>query len=246
MIRLDPGPVLEVVLDRPAQRNALTPEMLEAIASVDPASERAGAVLLRGEGNAFCAGFDLGLCARGDRAMATLLSGLSRAVRAMRAWPLPVVACVHGAAIAGGCALLGGADVVVADADAKLGYPVVRLGVSPAVTAPYLRLAVGDGAMRELLLRPDLIDGRRALDLGLVHELADSPAEALERARTIAAELAAKPGAALKSTRAWMGEIESAMGPNDAAERGLAASLALAGSEQERSLLARAMARRGA
>ncbi len=144
MIRTETdGGVRTIVLDRPEKRNALTPAMLDDLAAGvravtlgkgDDAGVRA--VLIRGEGRCFCAGFDLDLC-RDDgpeqAVMKSFLAGLSDAIVAMRACPRPVVIAAHGAAIAGGCALLGGADLVVADRDAKLGYPVVRLGVSPAI-----------------------------------------------------------------------------------------------------------------
>ena len=72
-----------------------------------------GAVVLEGEGAAFCAGFDLSLCKENSDAMKELLTGLSGVIRAMRGCPAPVVVAAHGAAIAGGCAMLAGADVVV-------------------------------------------------------------------------------------------------------------------------------------
>src|SRR5690606_9036453 len=83
----------------------------------------ARALLLCGEGPVFCAGFDLDTCRGegGDEALRRLLRGLSGAIAGLRAQERPVVVAAHGAAIAGGCALLGGADVVVADAGAKLG-----------------------------------------------------------------------------------------------------------------------------
>src|SRR5690606_29099547 len=114
---------------------------------------RARTLLLCGEGRVFCAGFDLDACRGegGDDALRRLLRGLSAAIAGLRAQERPVVVAAHGAAIAGGCALLGSADVVVADAGAKLGYPVARLGISPAVSAPFLAPAVGAGAGRRLL-----------------------------------------------------------------------------------------------
>src|SRR5690606_31084299 len=89
------------------------------------------ALLLRGEGPVFCAGFDLDACRHDPLAMRALLTGLSATILALRTCPCPVVIAAQGAAIAGGCALLGGADFVVTDAQARFGYPVTLLGISP-------------------------------------------------------------------------------------------------------------------
>jgi enoyl-CoA hydratase/carnithine racemase len=143
---------------------------------------------------------------------------------------------VHGAAIAGGCALLGGGDIVITHADCKLGYPVVKLGISPAVSMPFLMPAVGPAAARARALDPALISGTEALRIGLAHECLAEPREVLPRARAIAADIAAKPSVGLRVTKAWMNELDSTA---DAARtsRGLNTSLALVGSPEERERL---------
>lgn len=237
--------VTVIELRRPDRRNALTPDMLRAFehaVRTFAAQASTRAVLVRGEGPCFCAGFDLSLCEH-DAArvvLAELLQGLSACARAMRECPAPVVLCAHGAAIAGGCALLGGADIVVADANAKLGYPVVTLGISPAVSAPFLARSVAHGAARARLLHPKLITGADAHAIGLVHELTDTPQQACSTAADIARTLAAKPPTALRATKAWLNELT----PTGDADAGLAASLALVGGDEERELLARAWAKK--
>ncbi|MCL4742225.1 MAG: enoyl-CoA hydratase/isomerase family protein [Phycisphaerales bacterium] len=240
MVRLDiPGAVASITLDRPDRRNALTPEMLDAIpALVDRAARDARAIVLRGEGRVFCAGFDLSLC-RDDPAgetMRSLLRGLSTAVRSLRGCRVPVVAAAHGAAIAGGCALLGGADFVITNDHARLGYPVLLLGVSPAVSAPFLRATVGDAACRERLLDSALISGREAERIGLAHHSTTDPEAVLPTAMELAESLTLKSAAALAATKAWLNEIDGTGGsywPGMA----LGASLGLAGGEEERSML---------
>lgn len=221
------------MLARPERRNALTPEMLRDLAAHIENASDARALLLLGEGPVFCAGFDLDLCVGedGDANLRRLLVGLSRCIVGMRNLPCPVVLGVHGAAIAGGCALLGGGDVVVAHPDAKLGYPVTRLGISPAVSAPFM--AIAPGQARRLMLDPGLIDGRRAHAKGLVHELHDEPAA---RAMGLAEELAAKPPHALAATKRWLHELA----PADAGQ-GLGVSLSLVGNDESRRLLATAL-----
>lgn len=240
------GGVLVVRIDRPEKRNALTPDMLanleEAARATHGGEDRPGALLLVGEGRVFCAGFDLDLC-RDDRlAMGALLERLSAAIVELRRAACPVVCCAHGAAVAGGCALLGGADIVVTDAGAKLGYPVLALGVSPAVSAPFLRHGVGDGAARERLLDTGLIDGREATRIGLAHECAEDAEGAMARAREIAEALAAKPRHSVAVTKRWLNELD---GTTDAqaARASLDVSLSLAGGDEERAMLERMWSR---
>lgn len=235
------GEIATIVLDRADKRNALTPDMLHNLrVAVEHAGHEhhARAVVLRGEGQAFCAGFDLSLCQDDPLAMRAMLTGLSNTIRALRRCPCPVVIAAHGAAIAGGCALLGGADFVVTDAHAKLGYPVTRLGVSPAVSSPFLRQSVGDGNARARLLDSELIDGRRACAIGLAHECVEREEDVLARAMGVARAFAAKPPHALHQTKRWLNELDGSLDER-AIDGALHASLGLTGGEEERELLAR-------
>jgi len=229
-----------VLLDRPEKRNALTPEMLETLCeALELAPMSHDAIVLGGEGKLFCSGFDLSLCKADPSGgvMRSLLTGLSRACTIMRRTEKPVVIAAHGAAIAGGCALLGGADVVVCDSNAKLGYPVTKIGVSPAVSAPFLANNVTLGAARELLLLPELISGEAAHAKGLVHELVQTREEVRERAVAIASDLANKPPHAYAATKCWLNELE--LTTHDLVIKlGLDASLSLTGGEEEQRLLA--------
>ncbi len=242
MIRVEhhePARVVEIVIDRPDKRNALTPDMLRNLKDgVTRAHEsRAHALLLSGAGDVFCAGFDLALCRDDASAMGDLLTTLSHALRALRRLTCPVVVGAQGGAVAGGCALVCAADIVVSDAAANLGYPVVRLGVSPAVNAPLVRFSLHSGRTRERLLDPATITGARAHALGLVHHLVDAPADVRAVALRIATQLAAKPPHSLSVTKRWLNELDGS--DNDALfADSLRASLALAGGPEERSLLA--------
>lgn len=210
MIRVeDDHAVRCITIGRPDKRNALTSDMLASLSAAFESAGSARACVLLGEGRVFCAGFDLneGAHDAGMSALQDQLRGLGRTLLAMRSLPCPVVVGAHGAAIAGGCALLGGADLVLADRDARFGYPVVRLGISPAITAPFLRQRIGDGAARAMLLDPGLIDAERAQRLGLVDELLESADEVRETAIARAHALAARPGAAEAQTRRWCGVL---------------------------------------
>jgi len=222
LIRIaDDASVRVVTLDRPEKRNALTPGMLADLAGAFAAGDDTRAVALIGEGKAFCAGFDLkSEPPEPDHSvLRAQLQRLSDAIVAMRACPVPVVLGAHGAAVAGGCALLGGADLVIAEPDTKLGYPVVKLGISPAVSGPFLVGSTG-GRARAITLDANLINARRAAALGLVHELAD---DARAAAIDLAHAIAQKPGDGVKQTKRWTLSVEGLS--DEAVRAGLNASL---------------------
>lgn len=247
-----------ITLDRPEKKNALTPEMLDEVAaavermtSSSPSSgdPRVGAIVLDGNGAAFCAGFDLTLCRESSDALAVLLAGLSRVVRVLRrcgagksggggvGGGVPVIGAVHGAALAGGCALLGGMDYVISHTDAKIGYPVVRLGISPAVSASFLRMAIGDGRTRERMLDSTLVSGWDAARMGLVHECLEDAGKVRERAMVFAEQIALKPRPAIAATKALLNELDGS-NRDDPADAALNTSLGLVGSAEERARLA--------
>jgi methylglutaconyl-CoA hydratase len=225
-----------ITLDRAEKKNALTLDMLEQLANALHSTTHSHeavprAILLQGLGDTFCSGFDMALCRDDPRVLADMLTGLSRVVRAMRAHPAAIVVAVTGAAVAGGCALVAAADYVVTHSTAKLGYPVVRLGISPAVNVPTLRLAIGDGMCRTRALDPSLISGAEAHRIGLAHECMPTSAQCAERAALVARELTAK-GDALATTKMWLNEVDGSLDtvPLNAA---LNASLELVGSHEQ-------------
>ncbi|MEL7482932.1 MAG: enoyl-CoA hydratase/isomerase family protein [Planctomycetota bacterium] len=235
----DGAHVRTIWLDRPDKRNALTPGMLTELVSQAEAAASAGdAVLLAGRGKAFCAGFDLAMCqaAPDGSVMRLLLTGLSDACRTLRTLDRPVVVAAHGAAVAGGCALLGGADVVVADRACTMGYPVVKLGVSPAVSIPFLRQSVTDGHARARALLPDTFTAADAEQHDLVHVLVEEAGEVHNRALEEAFRLAAIPPGAYAATKQWLNTIEGVVRRRED-EAGLEASLGLTGNAEERERL---------
>jgi len=228
-----------ILLARSEKRNALTPDMLFALDTLlreKIASSQA--IVLAGDGSVFCGGFDLKLCHEERGTLASLLVGLARVIQTLRSSDKPVVIAAHGAAIAGGCALLGGADVVITDRVASLGYPVVTLGVSPAVSAPFLLQRVGAGNSRMMLLGAELITGEDARRIGLADICCDIREDVLPRAMRLASVLAAKPTAAFAATKTLLREIEDLSGGLWAKEA-LNASLRLADNDEQRERLAR-------
>lgn len=243
--------ILVIRFDRPDKRNALTPGMLASLVSNLDTAWSAHAIVLSGVGETFCSGFDLALCQADDSAhpaLPALLEGLSRAVRALRAIPAPVIVSAHGAAIAGGCALLSGCDLVVTNRTATLGYPVLRLGISPAVAAPALNLSVGAGPARARLLSGQLITGVEAHHLGLAHHLVDDAAQSEARAIELARDLVAKPRHALAYTKNFLNKVDDALNPSHSPlaphlDAALETSLSLVATPEQRERLAAFLAK---
>ncbi|RNC81115.1 MAG: enoyl-CoA hydratase/isomerase family protein [Phycisphaera sp.] len=236
---IDGRSIAMIAFDRPDKRNALTPEMLVELNTVAKASSADhDAIVLTGKGKAFCAGFDLALCQTtpDGTIMRKLLTGLSAACNTLRLSERPVVIAAQGAAIAGGCAILGGADIVVSNTNAKLGYPVTKIGVSPAISAPYMTQSVTQGIARERLILPDLFSGTTAHQLGLVHELTEEPDDVQPRALEIAAKLAIKPPHAYAATKGLITRLEGDE-RETRIKQGLETSLGLTGKQEEQRLL---------
>lgn len=232
------GPITMIVLNRADRKNALTPAMLtriDELAHSLPLDCRG--IVLCGEGTVFCSGFDMKLVHEEHDALANLLTGLSRVIRTLRRLPQPVIVAAHGAAVAGGCALLGGGDIVVTHQDAKLGYPVVKLGISPAVTVPALSQALGLGRARERTQDPDLISGTEAVRIGLAQVCCDIREDVIPRAVRLAKQLAEKPALAMYQTKAILNRIERT-DQDWGFDAALAASLSLVNSADQRARVA--------
>ncbi|MBM44266.1 MAG: hypothetical protein CMJ36_04555 [Phycisphaerae bacterium] len=205
-----------ISLNDPGRRNALTVSMLDGLESAlkalanDPGVQ---AVLLRGEGSFFCAGFDLGAIVDEPMTLQDLVARLGRVTMRMRSLPAPVILAAKGAAIAGGCALLTGADIVVLGDETKVGYPVHALGISPAVTIPTLSQAAGDGPARAMLMDGRLRTGREVLETGLGADLV-SEKSVDEEAGALARHVASLPPVAVKATKRWLNELDGSNDPS--------------------------------
>lgn len=205
---------MTITLADAPRRNALGSAMLD---SLEVALVEAGrlahagdahVLLLRAEGSAFCAGFDLSACVDDAATLESFIHRLSGVIVALRSMPAVVVAQVQGAALAGGCAILTGCDIVCAAERATFGYPVHRIGISPAVSLPTLVPALGAGASRELALLGEPVSAARAQQLGLVHRLhADTDALAAATGALVGS-LAEKGPHALRQTKRWLSRLD--------------------------------------
>ncbi|MET3724752.1 crotonase/enoyl-CoA hydratase family protein [Sphingomonas trueperi] len=189
--------VADVRLNRPDKMNALDPAMIEGLlAAIDTLGQTPSvrAVVLSGEGRAFCAGLDMA-------SMANVGSGVDIAARThglansyqqvawgWRTLPVPVIAAVHGVAFGGGLQIASGADMRIASPDTRLSVMELKWGIVPDMAGFVLwRGTVRDDVLRELTYTAREFDAAEAQGFGFVTRLADDPhAEALALAHAIA------------------------------------------------------------
>lgn len=205
-ITVDDRGVARMTLSRPEKHNALSGEMIDALAS---AAHRLGsdvavrAIVLTGEGESFCAGGDLNwMRAQFDADRAGRVREARRLalmLKALNEMPKPLIGRIHGNAFGGGVGLISICDLTIAASTARFGLTEVRLGLIPATISPYVIARIGEGAARPLFLSGKIIDAWQAHAVGLVSRVL--PAEALDEA--IEAEirhiLAAAPGAVARA-----------------------------------------------
>ena len=197
--------VATITLNRPENRNSMTPDVLEGLSesvSRARADTDVRCVIVTGSGKSFCAGADFKSRAQGgegaphERSYAMYAHFLS-----ILDVEVPTIAAMNGHAIGGGMGLAVVCDLRVANRDARYGVNFVRLGLHPGMATTYLlpRL-VGVPRATELLLTGRIIDGAEAAEAGLVH-YAVPAADVLPRARALAEEIAQAAPQAVRWTK---------------------------------------------
>jgi methylglutaconyl-CoA hydratase len=208
------GGVLTLTLNRPDKRNALNAELLDRLHQMVERADLDADVrvlVVRGAGKDFCAGADLDeLLASVDHSEAENEASalrLGTLFERLRAVPKPVIAMVHGRALAGGAGLATACDLIVAAADAQLGYPEIQRGFAPAMVTALLRRIVGEKVALDLVLTGRVLRADEAERVGLISRVV--PAVELERATlALAGELARASGSALAFTKRLFYELD--------------------------------------
>jgi enoyl-CoA hydratase/carnithine racemase len=236
------GGIAFLTLNRPAQYNALSEEMLSTLhATLEALSVDAlvRVVVLGGAGKAFCAGHDL------KQMKATpsleyyrrLFDDCSRLMMRIQTLPQPVIARVHGTATAAGCQLVAMCDLAVASDDARFAVSGINVGLFCATPSVALSRNVGRKAAFEMLVTGEFIDAATALQHGLINHCV--PAERLDQEiNRLALAIVAKPPSVVASGKAlFYRQLETNIGPayrlageamacnmiNDIAQEGVAA-----------------------
>ena len=235
--------VAHVRLNRAEKMNALDNAMFEAIVAAGEqlkADTSVRAVVLSGEGRAFCAGLDMGNfanMAKGDSNTAAEVTGdqgrlekrthgiANRAQYVSWVWrelQVPVIAALHGVALGGGCQISVGADMRYAAPGTKLCIMELRWGLVPDMGAtPFLQKLLGDDVARELTYTNRVILAEEAKEIGLVTRVCESP---VEEALKVAAEIVDRNPAAIRAAKRLL---------NNAAFEGAAETLLAESVEQD-------------
>ncbi len=197
--------VAVVRLDRPAQRNALIPELLEQLVNaLKQAASSHTAVILTAQGPSFCAGADLRwLCGFQDASLgvAELVAIHHVAITTIIDMRVPVIAAINGSVAGGGMGLALACDYIIAAESASFTAAYFRLGLTPDGGASnFLERSIGLVRTRELLLTNRRLTAAEALNWGMLNAVVPD-AELLDRAVEFARKLAPVPGYALVPTR---------------------------------------------
>lgn len=216
---------VRLVLDRPAKLNALSgPLVADLVSGLDAAiaDPAVRVIVIEGAGRAFSAGYDLSEEVDGGvhgpvEWRALLAADVAATLRVLDS-PKPVIAQIHGYALAGGLELAMACDLIVAAEGTKVGEPEIRYGSAPVtLLMPFL---IGQKKTRELLLTGDLIDAVEAERIGLVNRVV--PAERLAaEVDALADRLARTPPEVMALTKAMLNRAMDAAGFRLAVEAGL-------------------------
>lgn len=206
------GAVRAITLNRPECRNAMNPAMQEELITAfeEVAADSSVRVLvLTGAGGAFCSGLDLevlrGMQKQAESERRADAERIAKLFRTLYEMPIPTIAAVWGAAIAGGAGLATICDFTLATPDARFGFTEARIGFVPALVSAYLTPQIGEKRSRDLLLTARIVDAAEAHAMGLVNEVVS--AEELDaRVNALAEKLAANSPQSLRATKRLMAE----------------------------------------
>lgn len=210
------GTVARVTLARPEVRNAFDAQLIASLTeaflslSEEPPS-RLRAIVLAGEGQAFCAGADINW----QRAARTLsleeneadAARLYDMLLAVDRCPVPVVARVHGAALGGGMGLSAVSDRVLAADGTRFGFTETKLGILPAVIAPFVLPKIGESQARAVILSGERFGADRALAMGLVHEILPDESGLDARIEEVVGEILSAGPTAARAAKALIRDL---------------------------------------
>lgn len=193
-----------ITLNRPKVLNALNDELMDelgaALTAFD-ADESIGAIVIEGSSRAFAAGADIAVMANWTYSDVYNSNFITRNWEAIRQVRKPVIACVAGLALGGGCELALSCDIVVAGRSAKFGLPEIKLGLLPGAGGTQrLPRAIGKAKAMDMCLSARTLDADEADKYGLISRVIDD-ARLREEALSLAATIASFSATALMALK---------------------------------------------
>jgi len=248
LLEFEGNGVARVTMNRPDRHNAFDEHMIARLSKIwDDLAARDDvlAVVIDGKGKSFSAGADMTWMKRaaGYTEEQNKADALKLAQMLHKFYTLPklTIALVFGAAMGGGLGLVSCADIVVADEKAKFALSEVKIGLIPATISPYVIRAMGTRHAKRYFQTGERIDAQKAYDIGLVHELAESPSDVEYILHRLMIELRANGPQAMAASKAlfcevvgqphsgdlmgWTSELIAQTRAGDEAKEGLAAFL---------------------
>jgi len=178
LLTTDDGPIRYLILNRPEKRNALNDALVAALKQAllkADANDNLRAIVIKGVGKDFCSGADLSALQKISESNYEEnledARGLAELFSIIRNVKIPVVSAVHGRALAGGCGLATGCDIVLSTDTARFGYPEVKIGFVPAIVTAILQRNVSEKQAFELITQGFEFSAAEAKGYGLVNRI---------------------------------------------------------------------------
>jgi methylglutaconyl-CoA hydratase len=205
-----------ITLNRPEKRNALSYQLVSELKEAFELAEKDAAVkviVLRANGEAFCAGADLAYLQElqnfSYEENLQDSNHLKELFLAIYHHPKVVIAAVQGHALAGGCGLASLCDFVYAVPSAKFGYTEVKIGFIPALVMVFLLRKIGEGRAKELLLSGDLYSADDMLKMGVINRIVEA-ADLETEVKNLATRLIENnSGQSMKLTKQMIADVQS-------------------------------------
>ncbi len=201
-----------IKLNRPDKRNALHPDLVklmkEKLNEIRD-DDKVKVLIIPGEGKTFCAGADLSYLNELKNFSSIEnekdSEDLAEMFLMIYKFPKPTIAAVNGAAIAGGCGLASVCDLIVADEEhSKFGYSEVKIGFIPAIVSIFIIKRIGVGIARQLLLTGEIINGKRAYEIGFANYLYNN---VLDGAMEVASNIRHNSVFSVKETKSMINSV---------------------------------------
>jgi enoyl-CoA hydratase/carnithine racemase len=201
LLREDRGAIARLTLNRPAQRNALSVELMSALQSaVDAISKdkKIKVVVIAANGPGFCAGHDLREMRAnpGRQHYEALFAQCSRLMTSLTKLRQPVIARVHGIAAAAGCQLVASCDLAVASSEARFAVNGINIGLFCSTPMVALTRVVGRKPAMEMLLTGNFVDAEQAKAIGLINRVVP-PDRLDDEVAALAGQISGKLGLAV-------------------------------------------------